>query len=223
MDFAIPTGNFGDIFTGYIAKQLLPEGTICKLVLATNTNDILSRFINEGDYSKTEVSATSSPSMDIQAASNFERYLFYLLDKNPERTKEAMCDFAENGSLELQNKSDHVKRDFAATAVSDEEVEKTIKDFKEDHNYLLDPHTAVGVFAAKKHQRNNFPMVCLATAHPAKFGDTVKKATGAEPQQPESIKGLLDKESRCENMAADKNGIKAYIVEHALVKAPSDE
>ncbi len=216
MDFSIPTGNFGDIFAGYIAKQLLPEGTIRKLLLATNANDILSRFVNKGDYSLAEVKATSSPSMDIQAASNFERYLYYLLDKNPERTKEAMNEFAETGKLNLENRCDQVKRDFLATSVSEEEVEETIKMFAEEHDYLLDPHTAIGVFAGKKHQQKNIPMICLATAHPSKFGDIVKKATGKEPVFPEAINGLMEKQTRCEIMDADRSAIKSYISEHAL-------
>lgn len=223
MDFSIPTGNFGDIFAGYIAKQLLPEGTIRKLILATNSNDILTRFVNEGDYSLADVKVTSSPSMDIQAASNFERYLYYLLDKNPDRTREAMVEFAEKGKLDLKNQCDQVKRDFAATAVTEEEVEKTIMEFEKEHGYLLDPHTAVGIFAGKQHVQNNIPMICLATAHPAKFGDIVKKATGKDPEHPEAIKGLFEKESRCDVMDADKNAIKAYIKAHALKKTPTNE
>ena len=121
-DFAIPTGNFGDIFAGYIAKQILPEGMIRNLVLATNANDILARFINNGDYSLGEVVVTSSPSMDIQAASNFERYLFYLLDKEPERTKEAMVEFTRTGRLDLKGYQDQIRRDFVAKSVSEEEA-----------------------------------------------------------------------------------------------------
>jgi threonine synthase len=217
MDFSIPTGNFGDIFAGYIAKHLLPEGTIRKLILATNSNDILSRFVNEGDYTKAEVKATSSPSMDIQAASNFERYLYYLLDKNSDRTTEAMHEFAETGRLDLSSYSDQIKRDFGAVAVSEEDVEATIRDFRQDHGYLLDPHTAVGVYAGLKHKQKNIPMICLATAHPAKFAETVQKATGVEPEQPGVIQGLFDKETRCEVMAADRDTVKEYIKNHALL------
>jgi threonine synthase len=217
MDFSIPTGNFGDIFAGYIAKHLLPEGTIRKLILATNSNDILSRFVNEGDYTKAEVKATSSPSMDIQAASNFERYLYYLLDKNSDRTTEAMHEFAETGRLDLSSMSDQIKRDFGAVAVSEEDVEATIRDFRQDHKYLLDPHTAVGVYAGLKHKQKNIPMICLATAHPAKFAETVQKATGVEPEQPGVIQGLFDKETRCEVMAADRDTVKEYIKNHALL------
>ncbi len=216
MDFAIPTGNFGDIFAGYIAKLLLPEGTIRKLVLATNSNDILSRFVNHGDYSKAEVNSTTSPSMDIQAASNFERYLYFLFDKSSARTTEAMSQFAEEGKLDLSSYCDHIKRDFCATAVQEDEVEGTIRDFKNNHGYLLDPHTAVGVYAALQHQQKNVPMICLATAHPAKFSDVVKKATGSHPDEPPAIQGLLGMESRCETMPADIDIIKNYLKSHTL-------
>ncbi len=216
VDFSIPTGNFGDIFAGYVAKQLLPEGTIRKLILATNSNDILSRFVNDGDYSLNEVVPTSSPSMDIQAASNFERYLYYLLDKDPDHTKEAMETFTQTGKLDLQNYKDQIGRDFEAVAVGEEEVQEAISSFSEDHGYVLDPHTAVGVHAALKHQVQNVPMVCLATAHPAKFGETVKKATGKDPELPGAFKGLMERESRCEIMDADINNIKDYLNKQAL-------
>ena len=217
-DFAIPTGNFGDIFAGYIAKQMLPEGTIRNLVLATNANDILARFINNGDYSLGEVVVTSSPSMDIQAASNFERYLFYLLDKEPERTREAMVEFTRNGRLDLKDYQDQIRRDFVAKSVSEEEVLQTIADFHTEHDYILDPHTAVGVNAGLACRRQNIPMVCLATAHPAKFGAAVEAAIGRQPPIPESLAGIMEKTSRCELMDADSKQIKTYIKEHAIYK-----
>jgi len=216
MDFAIPTGNFGDIFAGYIAKHLLPEGTIHRLILATNTNDILARFVTTGDYSKAEVKATSSPSMDIQAASNFERYLYYLMDKNPDRTSEAMRKFGEEGKLDLSSCREKIKRDFAASAVSEDEVAATIQQFSREHGYLLDPHTAIGVRAGLQHQKSNIPMICLATAHPAKFSDMVKAATGIEPETPEVIKDIFTKEQRCEIMPPKIDNVMDYIKNHAL-------
>lgn len=214
MDFAVPTGNFGDIFAGYIAKMLLPEGTIRRLYLATNANDILCRFVQQGDYSKAQVQSTSSPSMDIQAASNFERYLYFLLDKDPERTTAAMREFSERGTLDLSNYCDHIQRDFGAVAASEAEVADTIASFHNDHDYLLDPHTAIGVFAGLRKQQKNIPMICLATAHPAKFGETVKAATGIEPPYPEVIRDIFAKESRCEILHADRELIQQYICDH---------
>ncbi len=217
MDFSVPTGNFGDIFAGFIAKQLLPEGTIRKLILATNENDILTRFVTRGDYSKADVCMTSSPSMDIQAASNFERYLYYLFDKDPKRTAEAMTQFADTGSLDLSNYLDAIKRDFDAIAATEDDVMETIASFKKDHGYILDPHTAIGVFAARQKQQRNIPVICLSTAHPAKFADTVHKATGTVPEPPPSIAGILEKESKCETMAADEDLIKSFIIRHSHI------
>ena len=214
--FSIPTGNFGDIFAGFIAKRMLPEGSIRQLVLATNANDILARFVNKGDYSLGEVVQTSSPSMDIQAASNFERYLFYLVDKEPERVKELMLEFSTTGRIDLSAHLDQIRRDFAAAAVSEEDVASTIADFYNQYDYVLDPHTAVGVKAAMLHQKPGIPMICLATAHPAKFGDAVEKAIGRPPTFPESLAGILDRESRCELMAADSTMIRDFLEKHAL-------
>lgn len=217
VDFAIPTGNFGDIFAGYIAKKMLPPGTIRQLILATNDNDILSRFVNKGDYSLGEVKITTSPSMDIQAASNFERYLYYLMDSDSTKTKDLMEEFAANGKIDLSSSHDLIKRDFTAAAVSEEEVATTIAEFHKEFGYVLDPHTAVGVKAAKDLKTGGVPIVCLATAHPAKFPDVVRKAINIDPEIPDSLVGIEDKETRCELMAADKNAIQAYVAKHSLL------
>ncbi len=216
VDFAIPTGNFGDIFAGYIAKKMLPAGTIRQLILATNDNDILTRFVTRGDYSLGEVKMTSSPSMDIQAASNFERYLYYLVDSDASRTRELMDEFGKNGKIDLAGHQDQIRRDFVATAVNGSEVTETIAAFYRDHDYILDPHTAVGVKAAQKFKTVGVPMICLATAHPAKFGDTVAAAIGRPPEVPESLAGIIDKPSRCEIMDADKIQIRDFLAEKAL-------
>ena len=216
MDFSIPTGNFGDIFAGYIAKKMLPAGTIRQLNLATNSNDILTRFVNSGDYSLSEVKMTSSPSMDIQAASNFERYLYYLLDKDSTRTAELMEAFAKNGALDLSDYQEQIRRDFAAVSVPEEEVLETISDFYKNHGYILDPHTAVGVSAAEKNKTASVPMVCLATAHPAKFSEVVNEATGTLPSITDTLAEILKADSRCKVMVAKDNDIRAYIAAHAL-------
>ncbi|MFT5698360.1 MAG: threonine synthase [Desulforhopalus sp.] len=216
VDFAIPTGNFGDIFAGYIAKKMLPPGTIRQLILATNDNDILSRFVTKGDYSSGDVKITSSPSMDIQAASNFERYLYYLMDSDPAKTKELMEEFAEKGAIDLSGYQDHIQRDFVATTVSEDEVAETITSFHNKFGYILDPHTAVGVKAATTFKTGGVPIVCLATAHPAKFGDVVKKAINISPEVPEVLHGIEDKETKCELMAADKNAIQSFVAKHSI-------
>jgi threonine synthase len=216
VDFSIPTGNFGDIFAGFIAKKMLPAGTIRQLILATNENDILSRFIDSGVYSLGEVKITSSPSMDIQAASNFERYLYYLVDSDAVRTRELMEEFSLNGKIDLSGYQDQIRRDFVASSVSDTAVVETIASFYEQHNYVLDPHTAVGVKAAQLHKTGGVPMVCLATAHPAKFGTVVEKAIGTPSHIPESLVGIADKSSRCELMDADTKKIQEFVAKNAL-------
>lgn len=216
VDFAIPTGNFGDIFAGFIAKKILPAGTIRQLVLATNDNDILTRFVNNGDYSLGEVKRTSSPSMDIQAASNFERYLYYLMDSDAVRTKELMEEFAQNGRIDLSGCQDQIRRDFVAASIPETAVCETIASFYKNHNYVLDPHTAIGIKAAQQFKTVGVPMVCLATAHPAKFGEVVENAIGTPPQVPDCLVGIIDKPSRCEHMDADIKKIQDFVSKNAL-------
>ena len=212
--FSVPTGNFGDIFAGYIAKKMLPEGIISTLILATNENDILTRFVNDGDYSMEAVKQTSSPSMDIQAASNFERYLFYLYDEEPNRVKEAMQQFQIDGKLELGNYLDHVQRDFLATSVTESEVLDTIALINDTHDYVIDPHTAVGIRAAMDVRKQGVPVVCLATAHPAKFKDTVDQAIDRPTQLPPVLADIMTKESQCERMDADPKLVRTYLEKH---------
>jgi threonine synthase len=218
IDFSVPTGNFGDIFAGYIAKNLLPHGAIRKLILATNENNLLTRFVTQGDYSVSKVVATSSPSMDIQVASNFERYLYYLYDCDPERTKKDFEQFSQSGKLHFDENLLHIiQQDFASKSVNEEETLNTIRKFYEDHDYLLDPHTAVGVNAAQECFASDIPVICLATAHPAKFGAAVTKAIGKAPELPSGLKGLEDKESRCEVLDPDIGKVQDYIARHALL------
>lgn len=217
VDFAIPTGNFGDIFAGYIAKKMLPAGTIRQLVLATNENDILTRFVNSGEYALGGVKITSSPSMDIQAASNFERYLFYLMDSDAARTKELMEEFAQNGRINVSGAQDQIRRDFVAASISESEVSETIASFNKEFGYVLDPHTAIGVRAAQQHKTVGVPMVCLATAHPAKFSKVVEDAIGTPPHTPDSLIGIIDKPSRCELMDADMREIQEFVSKNALL------
>lgn len=215
VDFSIPTGNFGDIFAGYIARKMLPGGSIRQLILASNDNDILSRFVNNGDYSMADVRITNTPSMDIQAASNFERYLYYLMDSDTAKTKALMELFMHERRIDLSSDIDLIQRDFSATSVSTEEVKETICTFHKEHGYILDPHTAVGVRAAEKFRTVGVPMVCLATAHPAKFPEVVREAIGEPPPVPEELADIENRESRCEIMEADKEQVKAFVAHHA--------
>ena len=217
VDFSVPTGNFGDIFAGYIAKQLLPEGCINRLILATNQNDILTRFVNQGDYSiKGDVTHTCSPSMDIQIASNFERYLYYLRNQDGSRVKEDMKSLAATGRIDFTDVKEQVARDFASLSVSENETIDTISQFYKDQEYLLDPHTAVGVCAGQKLKEDR-PMICLATAHPAKCGEAVQKAIGKDVELPPALAGLADMESRYEVLDADGDLIREYVSKNALL------
>ncbi|HEY6871592.1 MAG TPA: threonine synthase [Geobacteraceae bacterium] len=212
--FSVPTGNFGDIFAGYVAKRMgLP---IKRLLLATNENNILTRFINEGDYSTGEVVPTLSPSMDIQVASNFERYLFYLFGEDPARVRDAFARFGATGRMEFTaDELAQVRREFASRTVNSEETLATIASFRERSGYLLDPHTAVGVKAALECVAPDETPVCLATAHPAKFGDAVRQATGIAPPFPPALAGIEQLPTRCEVMEADQTAIRRFIEEKA--------
>lgn len=213
VDFSVPTGNFGDIFAGFLAKSLLSSARIRRLVLATNENDILTRFVEKGDYSTAKVSQTSSPSMDIQLASNFERYLYYLNDQDAKRTRREMESFAASGALKFDAATmQQVKNDFVAQRVMEPEIISTIKEFHEANNYVLDPHTAVGVRAGLAH-KDQIPMICLATAHPGKFGEAVGRAIGRQ-SLPEALRVLEGKETRCEVVAAETAAIRDFIEAH---------
>ncbi|HET6421141.1 MAG TPA: threonine synthase [Geobacteraceae bacterium] len=213
--FSVPTGNFGDIFAGYVAKRMgLP---VKYLLLATNENNILTRFINDGDYSLGKVVPTVSPSMDIQVASNFERYLYYLFDENPVRVRESFAVFSETGRMDFSNaERETVCADFSSKSVNQQETLEAIESFYRETGYLLDPHTAVGVKAAIDTVTDGTPVICLATAHPAKFGEAVARATGIDPPRPASLAGIENLPSKCDIKDSDLEEIRAYIKEKAL-------
>lgn len=208
LTFSVPTGNFGDIFAGYVAMRMgLP---VDRLILATNRNDILSRFVNSGVYEAQQVHHTMSPSMDIQISSNFERYLYYLMDEDPVKVRELMDDMSQNGRLEVpEEKQERVRKLFLAKAVGETETLDQIRITHRYCKYILDPHTAVGVKAA-----DGIPgTVCLATAHPAKFAAAVTEAIGVEADSPPSLQGLMDKETRCVLLDADGAVVRKFMQE----------
>ncbi len=215
--FTVPTGNFGNIFAGVLAKRMLPHGAIRRLVLATNENDILHRFITSGDYSLGRVVPTISPSMDIQVASNFERYLYYLWDRDPMKVRRAMDKFKKTGRLTFTaGELKRVQEDFDSVRVDQSLTLKTIGEIYRETGYILDPHSAVGMAAALASKEEGVPMVCLATAHPAKFPKAVKKAIGKEPPKPMRIAELEGRKRHFEVLPADVIKVKAYIEEHAI-------
>lgn len=173
LHFSVPTGNFGDIFAGYLASRMgLPVG---KLVLATNENNILERFVKEGIYKPDGFHTTYSPSMDIQVASNFERYLYYVLGENAEQTESYMKSFQESGEIQIpQELLSKVQSEFAASGVIGAECLATIQKYNDNEAYLLDPHSACGVAAAERTLPAGEVVVSLATAHPAKFNESIE-------------------------------------------------
>ncbi|MGD2020388.1 MAG: threonine synthase [Thiohalocapsa sp.] len=206
VSFAVPTGNFGDVFAGWLARRMgLP---IDRLVIATNRNDILARFVADGRYAKGEVFHTLSPAMDIQVASNFERYLYYLLDQDPGAVCAKLADLEATGQLDVDPAQlRQVQADFAAAAVSDAQTLAQIRSTYETSGYILCPHTAVGAVAS----RDAPETVVLATAHPAKFNEAVREAIGREAPPPPALEGLMDKPVRCTELGASDAELRAHI------------
>ncbi|RKD24968.1 threonine synthase [Ammoniphilus oxalaticus] len=190
VNFSVPTGNFGDIFAGFLAKKMgLP---INKLILATNENNILERFIKDGVYKPGQFHSTYSPSMDIQVASNFERYLYYLLDEDAERIASLMNQFNKEGHITVDEQAlQKVQAMFAAHGVVGEECLQTIRSYHEENDYLLDPHTACGVAAYEACSPADEVCVTLSTAHPAKFNESIERCE-IEQSFPGQIERLFD-------------------------------
>ncbi len=201
VNFSVPTGNFGDIFAGFLAKKMgLPIG---KLIVATNENNILETFIHDGVYKPGEFRSTYSPSMDIQVASNFERYLYYLVDENPNAVSAFMDQFKNEGKIVVSEELlQKVKKDFAAHGVLGTECLQTISKYYSETNYLLDPHTACGVAAYETCNEPGEFFVTLATAHPAKFNESIELCH-IEQTFPEEISRLFDKPQYKEIVEAD--------------------
>lgn len=208
-DVAVPTGNFGNIFAGYMAKNMgLP---INRLILATNRNDILCRFFNTGLYRRGEVNYTLSPAMDIQVASNFERYLFYQLGENPEKVNAFMEAFGRDGEARLDFNTASFDAGFVAGAADDEETVQTIRSIHESEDYLVDPHTAVGICVAKRFRDPQTPLLCLATAHPAKFEKAMQRALPGVRISHPSLDALTGLPTRKTLLEADVQVVKQFI------------
>uniref|UniRef100_A0A7S1JH16 threonine synthase n=1 Tax=Eutreptiella gymnastica TaxID=73025 RepID=A0A7S1JH16_9EUGL len=209
VNFSVPTGNFGDIFAGFLAKRMgLPVG---KLVVATNENDILTRFFRDGVYQKSDVAFTISPSMDIQVASNFERYMYYRMNGDGPAVAKMINDFKTKGVVTVEKQNGIVDPDFLAGRGGTDEVMATIKKYDTEEHYILDPHTAVGVYVAEQ-LAPVLPgrTVCLATAHPAKFPDSIQEALGHIATHPslEAIKGNAE---HYEKLANDQQKVMEFM------------
>jgi threonine synthase len=203
VSFAVPTGNFGDIFAGYVAKRMgLP---IERLVIASNVNDILPRALKGGVYEMREVAATTSPSMDIQISSNFERYLFEASGRDPALIRQRMQALGKTRRFALGPLKDVFGSDFAASAASEEDVANAIRRLRAECGYLADPHTACGLVAAERALggSDGIPQVVLSTAHPAKFPDAIAAITGERPVLPARLADLLTAPERVTTIGND--------------------
>jgi threonine synthase len=210
--FTVPTGNFGDIFAGYVASRMgLP---VDRLTVATNVNDILARTLASGTYEPRTVEPTMSPSMDIQISSNFERLLFDASGRDPAAVRGLMASLDQSGSFTIGAKAlANIREMFSAGRADEQETAATIRTLKREANYVADPHTAVAIAVAEKEPRDPAtPMVVLSTAHPAKFPDAVEKACGVHPGLPDWLAGLNQRQERQTHLPADQAAIEKFIL-----------
>ncbi len=216
VSFVVPTGNFGNVFAAYCARQMgLP---IKQLGISTNRNDILTRFFESGEMKLGDSYATISPSMDIQISSNFERYLFMLMGRDSQKLAAAMTEFKEKGAVALDDElMTKARSEFMAARADDEQTLLLIKECFKATGYVLDPHTAVGLEGAKQiaHSQNNGAVVLLATAHPAKFPDAVEKAIQQRPELPEHLSDLFEREEVMHEQPNDLKSVQSYVREHS--------
>lgn len=208
VSFTVPTGNFGDIFAGYIAKQMgLP---IRDLIVATNRNDILHRTLETGSYTKEGVEPTISPSMDIQVSSNFERALFDAYGRDGSAVSDQMDDLSNGGFKVSQGAYQALKETYKSGRASEEDTSAAINHYRRNHGELLCPHSAVGAHVAEQHLGAT-PMITLATAHPAKFPAAVKEATGIHPPLPPRMADLYERPERLTRVENDLAAIQTII------------
>ena len=216
VSFSVPTGNFGDVLAGWVAKKMgLP---IDKLIVATNDNDILDRAISNGDYFQEEVKATTSPSMDIQISSNFERLLFESLHRDPEKLRNLFKELKKNNGFRIGNDTlTYIRNDFKSGKASEEKVKDTISRIHKASNIILDPHTAVGFYASASELNLDVPMVNLGTAHPAKFSKAVIDAIGFEPEIPDRLKNIINKKEKFTQLENNSEALISFIRKYSNV------
>lgn len=214
ISFTVPTGNFGDIFAGYAAKRMgLP---VDQLVIATNDNDILARTLATGEYATRGVVPTTSPSMDIQVSSNFERLLYFASGGNVDEIRRYMQSLKQSGSFTVEEKTlEAIRAEFAAGRSDMAETAATIGSVLQESGYLLDPHTATGVKVARGLEASSAPMVVLSTAHPAKFPQAVKDASGVEPPLPAWLGDLMERKESFTVVPSDLKLLQDHISRHA--------
>ena len=210
--FTVPTGNFGDIFAGYVARRMgLP---VDRLVIATNVNDILVRTLAAGSYEPRDVVATTSPSMDIQVSSNFERLLFEAYGRNAAPVAALMKNFAQSKRFEIAGSAlAEIRAGFAAGRADEDEVASTMRTALRETGHFVDPHTAVGIAVAEKEPRDPaLPMIVLSTAHAAKFPDAVEAACGVRPKLPDWLSDLGERREHATKLPADQKQIETFVL-----------
>ena len=216
VSFSVPTGNFGDILAGWVAKQMgLP---IERLMIGTNANDILARTLTSGRYEIRGVVPTTSPSMDIQISSNFERLLFEASQRDSATVRRLMASLAQSGAFTLdENALSAIRQDFSADSASEQTVSEEMTDTWRSAGYTLDPHTATGTHAARRllRQQPSTPVVSLATAHPAKFPDAVERATGLRPPLPRHLADLMHRQEQFTVLPKEQAAVERFIREKA--------
>ena len=213
VSFSVPTGNFGNVLAGYFAKKLgLP---IKQLIVGSNRNDILTRFLRTGVMELTEVYSTNTPSMDIQISSNFERFLYLLNGQNGRKVSVLMDQFRRTGKFTIESETfKQVRKVFDGDSFDDKETSFMIREIFEKHNNIIDPHTAVGIAAARsKREDIAIPMISLATAHAAKFSDTVKAATGLIPELPEHLRDLRKRKETFTRLPNNLSSVKDFLTD----------
>lgn len=215
--FSVPTGNFGDVFAGHVAARMgLP---IAKLIVATNVNDILHRALSRGDYSSATVTPTAAPSMDIQVSSNFERLLFDVGGRDGLALAEQMRRFESTRAMQLTNaQAQGASALFTSDSVDPDAMAQAMRWAQDTTGHLLDPHTAIGLAAARRADVGHVPIVTLATAHPAKFPDAVERATGQRPSLPARMGDLFDRKERYAELPGTFDAVTAYIAERATAR-----
>ncbi|HUV32313.1 MAG TPA: threonine synthase [Devosiaceae bacterium] len=215
--FTVPTGNFGDVFSGYAATRMgLP---VARLVVATNANDILARALETGRYDTAPVQPTISPSMDIQVSSNFERLLFEATGRDAPAVSRMMNGLAQSGGFAIPDAAlAGIRRDFAASSASEAATRAVIADLFKRSGYLADPHTAVGVAVARRHLAPDIAMITLATAHPAKFPDAVAASAGISPPLPPALADLHERPERVTVLANDQDAVERFVAQHTRAR-----
>jgi len=210
VNFSVPTGNFGNVFAGFAASKMgLP---INRLIIGSNSNDILTRFFESGRMDQRGVNATISPSMDIQISSNFERYLFELLNRDSDQIRHLMSQLTSSGEFAVSSEIHRKATDlFSAHRLSDKETRDEIKRVHEQTGELIDPHSAIGIAAARIYSESSVPTIAFGTAHPAKFGAAVTAACGMEVPLPQPLQVIMHSKEKFERVANDLEAIKKLI------------